>query len=337
MDLEAAESPQRARWSAFAPLVRPFTYLVMLAGLVFCATPWASPATALALGIAVAVVVGNPLAKASAIASRWSLQISVVLLGFVMNLHTMLAVGTQGIVFAAGTISGTLILGWFTGRMLRIETRTSLLISAGTAICGGSAIAAIGSSIEASEAQMSVAMGTVFMLNAVALYLFPWLGHQLHLSPTEFGTWAGVAIHDISSVVGAAALYGGGALVTATAVKLSRALWIVPLTAAAASHHRRTTGTVRRRGRGLRIPIPWFIALFVLASVARTWIPVVGTAAPVLQDAAEKGLTVALFLIGSGLSVAALKSVGWRPLAQGLILWGVISSVSLWVVLHTMA
>ncbi len=309
----------------------------MLAGLVFCATPWASPATALALGIAVAVVVGNPLAKASAIASRWSLQISVVLLGFVMNLHTMLAVGTQGIVFAAGTISGTLILGWFTGRMLRIETRTSLLISAGTAICGGSAIAAIGSSIEASEAQMSVAMGTVFMLNAVALYLFPWLGHQLHLSPTEFGTWAGVAIHDISSVVGAAALYGGGALVTATAVKLSRALWIVPLTAAAASHHRRTTGTVRRRGRGLRIPIPWFIALFVLASVARTWIPVVGTAAPVLQDAAEKGLTVALFLIGSGLSVAALKSVGWRPLAQGLILWGVISSVSLWVVLHTMA
>lgn len=309
----------------------------MLAGLAFCATPWASPATALALGIAMAVIVGNPQAKASAIVSRWSLQISVVLLGFVMNLHTMLAVGAQGIVFAAGTITGTLVLGWITGRMLRIETRTSLLISAGTAICGGSAIAAVGSSIEASEAQMSVAMGTVFMLNAVALYLFPWLGHQLHLSPAEFGTWAGVAIHDISSVVGAAALYGGGALVTATAVKLSRALWIVPLTAAAASYHRRTAGSARRGGRGLRIPVPWFIALFVLASVARTWIPGVSAVAPALQDTAEKGLTVALFLIGSGLSVAALRSVGWRPLAQGLILWVAISSVSLWVVLHAVA
>ena len=334
MALDTIETSDSARPARGVRSAAIFPYLAMLGGLAFCATPLASPATALALGIAVAVTAGNPRAKLSALTSRWSLQASVVLLGFAMNLHTMLAVGIQGLLFAAGTITGTLALGWLTGRILRIEPRTSLLISSGTAICGGSAIAAVGSSIEASEAQMSVAMGTVFMLNAVALYLFPWLGHQLDLSPAQFGTWAGVAIHDISSVVGAAALYGGGALVTATAVKLSRALWIVPLTAVAASYHRRgvkTDGADRRR---LRVPIPWFIALFILASVARTWIPGVSDAAPYLQDAAEKGLTVALFLIGSGLSVRALKAVGWRPLLQGVILWGAISSVSLWVILH---
>lgn len=337
MDLEAAESTPQSDADGASRLFQATRYLAMIAGLAFCATAWSSPATALALGIGVAVVLGNPFARASARGSRWALQVSVVLLGFAMNLHTMLAVGAQGLVFAAGTISGTLLLGWIVGKLLRIETRTSLLISAGTAICGGSAIAAVGSSIEASEAQMSVAMGTVFMLNAVALYLFPWLGHQLHLSPAAFGTWAGVAIHDISSVVGAAAIYGGGALITATAVKLSRALWIVPLTAVAAAYHKRSKNSPEEKPntRRWRIPIPWFIALFVLASVARTWIPGVGSVAPMLQELAEKGLTIALFLIGSGLSLAALRSVGWRPLLQGLVLWGSISSVSLWVILHT--
>ena len=334
MEVDTVEASNRARSGAGKRALGLFPHLAMLAGLAFCATPWASPATALALGIAIAVLVGNPKSKLSAITSRWSLQVSVVLLGFVMNLHTMLAVGAQGLVFAAGTIAGTLGLGWLVGRMLGIEARTSLLISSGTAICGGSAIAAVGSSIEASEAQMSVAMGTVFMLNAVALFLFPWLGHQLALSPMQFGTWAGVAIHDISSVVGAAALYGGGALVTATAVKLSRALWIVPLTAVAAAYHRRGSQPATKAGRRLRMPVPWFIALFVLASVARTWIPGVSNAAPYLQDAAEKGLTLALFLIGSGLSLQALKTVGWRPLLQGIILWVAISSVSLWIILH---
>ncbi len=334
MELDTIETSGSARPTRGVRSAAIFPYLAMLGGLAFCATPWASPATALALGIAVAVTAGNPRARLSALTSRWSLQASVVLLGFAMNLHTMLAVGLQGLLFAAGTITGTLALGWLTGRILGIEPRTSLLISSGTAICGGSAIAAVGSSIEASEAQMSVAMGTVFMLNAVALYLFPWLGHQLELSPAQFGTWAGVAIHDISSVVGAAALFGGGALVTATAVKLSRALWIVPLTAAAASYHRRGAKTDSAARRRLRIPIPWFIALFILASVARTWIPGVSDAAPYLQDAAEKGLTLALFLIGSGLSLRALKAVGWRPLLQGIILWGAISSVSLWIILH---
>ncbi len=332
VELDTVVAAKRAGWR-HAALLQP---VAMVAALGFCATPWASPATALASGIAVAVLVGNPWPRSSAAVSRWGLQLSVVLLGFAMNLHTMLAVGGQGLVFAAGTITGTLALGWLVGRLLGIDPRTSMLISSGTAICGGSAIAAVGSSIEAPEAQMSVAMGTVFMLNAVALYLFPWLGHRLDLSPGQFGTWAGVAIHDISSVVGAAAMYGGGALVTATAVKLSRALWIVPLTASAAELHRRSSDNGKRPGRRWRVPLPWFIALFVLASVARTWLPGVGDAAPYLQHAAEKGLTVALFLIGSGLSLPALKAVGWRPLLQGLILWGAISSVSLWVILHTL-
>jgi len=333
MALDTVETSGKARSGNSERIPGLVPHIAMLAGLAFCATPWASPATALALGIAVAVVTGNPRARLSAITSRWSLQVSVVLLGFVMNLHTMLAVGAQGLIFAAGTISGTLALGWLTGRVLGIESGTSLLISSGTAICGGSAIAAVGSSIKASEVQMSVAMGTVFMLNAVALYLFPWLGHQLGLSPEQFGTWAGVAIHDISSVVGAAALFGGGALVTATAVKLSRALWIVPLTAVAARYHNRHSEADNQKRR-FRVPVPWFIALFILASVARTWLPGVSDAAPYLQDAAEKGLTLALFLIGSGLSIRALKAVGWRPLLQGIILWGAISSVSLWVILH---
>ena len=329
----AARAPRPA--DRPVPRTRPFARFLIPAGIAFSASPWSSPATALALGIAVAVGAGNPWPRATAPASRLSLQVSVVLLGFAMDLHTMLAVGAQGLLFAAGTIAGTLALGWTVGRLLGIESRVSLLIASGTAICGGSAIAAVGSSIEASEAQMSVAMGTVFLLNAVALYLFPWLGHSLALSPGQFGTWAGVAIHDISSVVGAAALYGGGALVTATAVKLARALWIVPLTAAAAgvhAHSRRPTRGVRRRWR---VPVPWFIVLFVFASMARTWLPGAGAAAPLLRDVAEKGLTIALFLIGSGLSLPAIRAVGWRPLLQGLVLWAAISSVSLWIVLQT--
>ncbi len=336
MDSPAAEA-RRESGAARVSLqqLRRLAPLAIIAGLAFAVSPWSSPATALALGMVLAIAIGNPWSGTTSVVARYTLQASVVLLGFAMNLHMVLAVGARGALFAAGTIGGTLVLGWLVGRFLKIERRTSLLISAGTAICGGSAIAAVGSSIEASEAEMSVAMGTVFMLNAVALYLFPWLGHRLALSPGQFGTWAGVAIHDISSVVGAAMIYGGGALITATAVKLSRALWIVPMTIVVAKRHRRAVGGTTSTTRW-RSPVPWFIVLFVLASVARTWLPGVAKAAPVLQGAAEKGLTAALFLIGCGLSLAALKRVGWRPLLQGLLLWGAISSVSLWVILHTL-
>lgn len=250
------------------------------------------------------------------------------MLGFGMDLPTVLRAGSQGALFAAVTISGTLLLGWWLGRRLSIGARASALISAGTAICGGSAIAAVGSVIGAEEGELSVAMGTVFILNAVALSVFPALGHALGLSQTQFGTWAGVAVHDISSVVGAAATYGASALQVATAVKLSRALWILPLSLAAAYAFRQQTG-----GRSA-VKVPWFIGFFLLASVARSSAPAVAAAAPVLARAATVGLTLTLFLIGAGLSAQTLRSVGWRPLLQGVLLWLFITVASLLVIMR---
>lgn len=296
----------------------------------FCLSPWASPPIALALGLALALTLGNPFPDQSRHAAKWLLQGCVVLLGFGMNLAVVLKAGANGAGFAAASIGFTFLLGfWLRGR-LRIGAKTSALISAGTAICGGSAIAAVGSVIGAPEGEMTVAMGTVFVLNAVALFVFPPLGHALGLTPTQFGTWAGVAIHDVSSVVGAASRYGGGALGTATAVKLSRALWIIPVSLAAAFAFRRNAAPGQAAGR---VQIPWFIGLFVLASVARTFLPAVAASAPAITRGATAGLTVTLFLIGAGLSRAMLRSVGWKPLAQGVLLWLSISAGSLWVVL----
>jgi uncharacterized integral membrane protein (TIGR00698 family) len=314
------------------PLRSRLGWLVLALGVGFCLSPWSSPATALAAGMALALVLGNPGARWCRPVSRYCLQAAVVLLGFEMNLHTVLATGLSGLAIAAVTIAVVFALGWTLAQLFGIAGRTSLLISAGTAICGGSAIAAVGTSVNAREGEMSVALGTVFLLNAVALYLFPWLGHLLGLSGTEFGTWAGVAIHDISSVVGAASIYGGGALYTATAVKLSRALWIVPVAGIAALVFARRSANGASTPPRLRAFMPWFIGLFLLASVARSFIPGVADFAPTAKILAGKGMTLALFLIGSGLSLQALKRVGWRPLAQGLILWSVISAGSLWLI-----
>jgi uncharacterized integral membrane protein (TIGR00698 family) len=232
-----------------------------------------------------------------------------------------------------------LALGWALGRLLKIAPRTSMLISAGTAICGGSAIAAVGSVIGGADAEMTVALGTVFILNAVALYLFPPLGHALHLSQTQFGTWAGVAIHDVSSVVGAAARYGLPALQVATAVKLSRALWIVPVSLGAAIAFRPKSGPESERGAavaGGRVQIPWFIGLFLIASVLRSAVPTIARIAPLLTHWATIGLTLTLFLIGAGLSRRTLQSVGWRPMAQGVALWLFVSIASLLIIIHTL-
>lgn len=281
--------------------------------------------------------------KAGHKVSKWLLQACVVLLGFGMNLPMVLRAGASGALFAAATITVTLLLGYALAKVLGINGRTSTLISAGTAICGGSAIAAVGSVIDAEEGDMTVAMGVVFLLNGAALYLFPILGHALHLSNRQFGTWAGVAIHDVSSVVGAASRFGIDALQTATAVKLSRALWIVPLTLAIASSQTRrrpalTNATfgfdARAQATPCKVQVPWFIGLFLLASVCRSYVPGVATAAPALSRVATTGLTLTLFLIGSGLSVATLKAVGWRALAQGAALWTFVSVVSLLVILH---
>ncbi len=297
--------------------------------LAFCLTPWASPPLALALGLALALTLGNSFHDGSRHAAKWLLQGCVVLLGFGMNLAVVLKAGANGAGFAAGSIGFTFILGyWLRGR-LGIGAKTSALISAGTAICGGSAIAAVGSVVGALEGEMAVAMGTVFVLNAVALFVFPPLGHALGLTPSQFGTWAGVAIHDVSSVVGAASRYGPGALQTATATKLSRALWIIPVSLAAAFAFRRNAAPGQTAGK---IQIPWFIGLFVLASVARTFLSPVAALAPTVTHGATVGLTVTLFLIGAGLSRPMLRSVGWKPLAQGVLLWLSISVGSLWVV-----
>ena len=312
---------------------------MFLCAAAFCLTPWASPPLALTLGATLALTHENPFAHLGKVVSSRLLQVCVVLLGFGMDLPMVLKAGANGAGFAALTIATTLALGWWLGRMLGILPKTSALISAGTAICGGSAIAAVGSVIGVAEGEITVAMGTVFILNAVALYLFPLIGHTLHLSQVQFGTWAGVAIHDISSVVGAASRYGLTALQTATAVKLSRALWIIPVAFGAAYTFRPRLNEAAGQGDTApaekpKVKVPWFVGFFLLASVLRSYVPGVAAAAPALSHTATIGLTLTLFLIGAGLSARTLRSIGWRPLLQGVVLWVFISVASLGVILR---
>ncbi len=297
-----------------------------------CVLGFASPPIALAAGMTLALTIDNPVHRLSHRAAQFLLKASVVLLGFSMDLAAVVRAGESGFLFAAVTIGGTLVLGWVTGVLLRISPKTSALISAGTAICGGSAIAAVGTVIEAGESDISVAMGTVFLLNAVALYSFPLVGHTLHLSQTQFGVWAGISIHDISSVVGAASRYGLTALQTATAVKLSRALWIVPVAMAAARIFASQNPAPQTRSRP--ITVPWFIGLFVVASILRTFVPAIQTYTPEIAQTAGIGLTLTLFLVGASITRRTLRTVGWRPMAQGIVLWACISSTSLFVITH---
>lgn len=332
--LPAAEEPT-------VPDAHPLARWLLPAGIIACVTPLLSPPTALALGMILALALGNPFAGATRNAAKWLLQGSVVALGFGMNLNAVMKAGVQGFWLAAASILGTWALGLVIGRMLGLRPKTANLVCAGTAICGGSAIAAVGSVIEAGEAEMSVALGTVFLLNAVALFIFPALGHMMGLTQDQFGTWAGIAIHDISSVVGASAHYGTRALQVATAVKLSRALWIVPVSMVAVYLHHRN---LAKNGARLehpdavapkrRIRIPWFIGLFLVASLARTMSPTIAAAAPTITEVAEKALTLTLFLIGTGMARHTLKAVGFKPLLMGVILWGAISVGSLLAVLH---
>jgi uncharacterized integral membrane protein (TIGR00698 family) len=240
-----------------------------------------------------------------------------------MNVQSALNAGCQGMLFTFVSIIGTLVIGYLLSRLLIIEPVISHLISSGTAICGGSAIAAVGPVIGANEKQMSVALGAVFILNSVALFLFPAIGHYLALTETQFGLWSAIAIHDTSSVVGAASRYGPHALEVATTVKLARALWIIPLSIA--------TAMIFRNGSG-KVKIPWFIGYFVIAMVLNTYLPGVSVVSPYIVSIAKAGLTLTLFLIGAGLSIQMLKSVGIRPLLQAIILWVIISGAALWAV-----
>lgn len=298
---------------------------VFVAILLFCVTPWCSPPIALALGLALALTIGHPFRTAKI--TKLLLQISVVGLGFGMNLQKVVAAGRAGILFTLVTIAGTLLLGWLLGRAMGVSRGTAHLISSGTAICGGSAIAAVGPVIDASDEEMSVSLGTVFILNSIALFAFPLIGTAMQLSQTQFGVWAAIAIHDTSSVVGAASSYGAEALQIATTVKLARALWIVPLAIGTAFAFRRKT----------KVALPWFILFFLVAAMIRTYFPEPAYAWDLLVRLARIGLTVTLFLIGASLSRRSLAAVGVRPLILGVVLWLVISAAGLWGVLATLA
>lgn len=285
-----------------------------------------SPPMALALGLIVAFTFGNPFPELSGKPTRLLLQASVVLLGFGMNLGVVYKAGRDGILFTIATIFGTLALGYLLGRALGVRNKTSAMISSGTAICGGSAIAAVGPAINAEHEEMSVSLGTVFILNSVALFVFPLLGRALDLTQNQFGVWAAIAIHDTSSVVGAAQAYGADALATATTVKLARALWIAPIALLFAYLYRKADPESKAK-----VTIPWFIFLFVAAAAVRSYAPsfVLPSMLDALVNLAKAGMTITLFLIGASLSPAMLKAVGSRPLIQGVILWLVISAVSL--------
>ena len=278
-------------------------------GLLISFTGYVSPPVALSAGILFGLSFTHPYISESRGIARILLQSSVVALGFGMNLHEVLRAGRSGFLYTALGISFALILGLALGRLFEVRGNSSFLITAGTAICGGSAIAAIAPILEADEHELAVSLGTVFVLNSIALLIFPPIGNVLHLSQSQFGLWAALAIHDTSSVVG-------------TTVKLARALWIVPMALATAGikHHRS------------RLQFPWFILFFVLATVLNTYVRTLTHFSPSFFTLGRLGLTATLFLIGSGISLATLKEVGWRPLLQGVLLWLGVGLTSLWVI-----
>jgi uncharacterized integral membrane protein (TIGR00698 family) len=304
------------------PTIKKIIFLLLI---LFCLSGYVSPPIALLLGLLVANISGHPFLQYNYKITNVLLQFSVVGLGFGMNINAAMSAGKQGFLFTILSIFCTLILGFFLGKWLDIEKKTSHLISCGTAICGGSAIAAIAPVIESNEKQTSVALGVIFILNSIALFLFPAIGHWLEMSQQQFGLWCAIAIHDTSSVVGAANKYGAEALQIATTVKLARALWIVPVA---------LLTSFIFKNRSTRIKIPYFIGLFILAMLMNTYVLQVALISPFLVTIAKIGLTLTLFLIGAGLNFTALKSVGFKPLFQGFLLWLFISTAALYSILY---
>lgn len=274
-----------------------------------------SASVGLAAGLAVGLTVGNPWPKATSRAGRYLLQAAVTGLGFGVGLREVWEVGRTGVVYTVVGISATLLVGYGLGRLLRVPRNTAALVSFGTAICGGSAIAAMAPVLGAEDEEIGASLATVFTLNALALFLFPPVGSSLGLSQEQFGYWAALAIHDTSSVVGAGAVYGATALGVATTVKLARAVWIAPITLAAA-------WLGRRRGR---VAVPWFIAGFLLAALLRALAPELEPVWQFGSTAAKRLLVVTLVLIGAGTTRRVLERVGLRPLLLGALLWAVVS------------
>ena len=285
---------------------------------------WVSPAVALFMGIVLALTIGAPYGTYNKKVSKVLLQASGVGLGFGMNLHASLAAGREGMLFTIVSVVGVMLLGVLLGRVLKVNPKNAYLISSGTAICGGSAIAAVAPIIDADDNDTSLALATIFILNAVALFVFPPIGHALGLSEQQFGTWAAIAIHDTSSVVGAGAAYGEEALAVATTIKLTRALWIFPLA---------LVSVLVFRSKGKRVAIPWFILMFIVAMVCNTYLPLPEWLTGGIVKVARKALCLTLFLIGCGLSVGAIRKVGAKPLVLGVVLWTIISLTTLAVVM----
>ncbi|HTJ12945.1 MAG TPA: putative sulfate exporter family transporter [Dinghuibacter sp.] len=302
--------------------------LLFLAAAACCLLPFMDAGLALLLGFAVALAGPHPYPTQHKVWSHYLLQVSVVGLGFGLNVHSAIQAGRSGLLLTVASISIALAFGLWFGARLHLGRKATYLISAGTAICGGSAIAAIAPLVGAKESDMSISMGTVFLLNAVALFLFPWIGHLLHLSDTQFGLWAAIAIHDTSSVIGAASRYSPQSVEIATTVKLARALWIIPVSLVTLIVMRSTSGAQQQRLR-----IPWFIFIFIGVVIVNTFVPFARVLAPVCLSLAKHGLVLTLFLIGSSLSPKVIRSTGGRPLLLGISVWMLIAVGSLSAIL----
>lgn len=300
--------------------------VIFIALLVLCLAPFITTAMALLLGVFFALFFTHPYPQLSKTVSKYLLQIAIVGLGFGMNLFESLKTGRDGILFTIISVFGVLFLGMLIGKWLKLDRIIAYLVAAGTAICGGSAIAAIAPIVRAKDSEISVSIGTVFILNAVALLIFPTIGHFFNLSQSEFGTWAAIAIHDTSSVVGAGAAYGEAALKIATTIKLTRALWIIPLCIVTALLFREKTQKMYK---------PWFILFFIIAMLINTFFPLPGMIGDNIILLAKKGFTITLFLIGTDISLETLKKVGPKAFIFGIILWIVISLSSFSVVMLT--
>jgi len=306
--------------ATLSPSLKQLNGIVYIILAILCLTPYISAPFALFLGLIFALTLGSPFPKFNKKASKYLLQISVVGLGFGMNLLDSVKAGSDGMVFTLFSVVSVMLAGILVGKWLGIAKVPSYLIASGTAICGGSAIAAVGPIAKANESEMSVSLATIFVLNAVALFLFPVLGHWLQLTQHQFGMWAAIAIHDTSSVVGAGATFGEEALKVATTVKLTRALWIIPLSIFTSFYF---------KSKGDKIVIPWFILFFILAMVFNTYLPIPTGLTHGIVTVARQCLTLTLFFIGAGLSRATLKSVGVKPLVLGVVLWFFIAVISL--------
>lgn len=294
--------------------------VLFVVAIIVCTTPLSSPPLALLLGIVFAQFIGHPFVHLNSKSTGLLLKVSVVGLGFGMNVTQAMEAGKSGILLTISSILFTILLGLLVGKIFGIPKKTTVLVSSGTAICGGSAIAAIGPVVGATDKEMSVSLGTIFLLNSLALVIFPPIGHYFGLTQHEFGLWSAIAIHDTSSVVGAASTYGEDALHVATTVKLARALWIIPLTIVMAFFFKQEGGK--------KMKMPWFILLFVVAMILNSYVPFIHDHSGTLFSLSKIGLSVTLFLIGAGLSIAEVKAVGWRPLVLGITLWAFISVLS---------